>query len=379
MPRVTPPPPPDDTPATVFDDAKLRVARAAASLRLKQAGARLAVPSRMLALRLDVPGGAVRAWRCVYDNARGPGLGPLIADPRLDADQLSASALINTLCCALMDVPFGGAAGGVATGEVSRELAWAWSTACPPDEDIDIFSPGRGVPAQVIGWMLTAHRRHAPAAFSGKPPALGGIPGRATALGRGAYLTLRAYAQRAHLKRGATVAFFGDCPGASTMAALLSQAGYRVIPPSRLPPATDEDDIPRPSSAAAEADVLVVAQSRALRRENAQHLAANLIIELATGGVAAELDPIFMDRALPVLPDLLVRGGEALVAHLEWSVGKGAAQPDLEAVNNHLAARMSSVFGSVWKVAGAEGRSARAAATAIALRRLAAAWAARGG
>lgn len=333
----------------------------------------------MLALRLDVPGGAVKAWRCVYDSARGPGLGPLIADPHLTGDQLSAYALVNTMSCALMDVPFGGAAGGVATGEVSRELAWAWSTACPPDEDIDIFSPGHGVPAQVIGWMLAAHRRHAPAAFSGKPPMLGGIPGRATALGRGAYLAVRAYAQRATLARGATVAFFGDCPGASTMAALLKQAGYQVIPPSRLPPQKDDEGAPRLSSAANEADVLIVAQSKALRRENATHLKASLIIELAIGGVAAELDPILMDRALPVLPDLLVRGGEALAAHLEWSVGKGAAKPDLERVNNHLAARMDSVFGAVWKVAGAEGRSARAAALAIALRRLAAAWAARGG
>lgn len=379
MRRSMPPPPPEETPATLFDDAKHRVARAAANLRLRTAGARLAIPGRLLALRLDVPGGAVKAWRCVYDNARGPGLGPLIADPHLDAEILSAHALINTMCCALMDVPFGGAAGGVATGEVSRELAWAWSTACPPDEDIDIFSPGRGVPAAAIGWMLSAHRRHAPAAFSGKAPALGGIPGRVTALGRGAYLALRAYTQRATLKRGATVAFLGDCPGASTMAALLGQAGYQVIAPSRLPPATDESGAPRLSSAANAADVLIIAQSKALRRENASHLRASLIIELAVGGVAAELDPILMDRALPVLPDLLVRGGEALAAHIEWSVGKGAAQPDLETVNNRLAARMDAVFGAVWKVAGAEGRSARAAAMAIALRRLAAAWAARDG
>lgn len=379
MRRSIPPPPPDESPSTVFDDARHRVARAAASLRLRSAGARLAVPRRMLALRLDVPGGAVKAWRCVYDNARGPGLGPLIADPHLDADVLSAHALINTMSCALMDVPFGGAAGGVATGEVSRELAWAWSAECPPDADIDVFSPGRGVPASVIGWMLAAQGRHAPAAFSGKPPALGGIPGRATALGRGAYLAMRSYAQRADVKRGATVAFHGDCPGASTMAALLGQAGYDVVPPSRLPPVTDDEGVPRLSSAANAADVLVVAQGKALRRENAIHMRASLIIELAIGGVAAELDPILMDRALPVLPDVLVRGGEALAAHLEWSVGKGAAMPDLETVNNRLAARMDAVFGAVWKVAGAEGRSARAAAMAIALRRLAAAWAARGG
>ncbi|MCB9550075.1 MAG: hypothetical protein H6706_30060 [Myxococcales bacterium] len=328
---------------------------------LADAAARLRTPPTLT--RLHLGEARVPAWHCVAEDRRGPVLSLATLDAEATADEVEARAVSLALGCALFELPLGAAAGAIAARAATPELGRAWHRALRPDAGRLIA----GGPPALVAHLLDAHPRAELWAFSNAPVARGGLPERAGALARGAFLVVQAFARRARLRRGARVVTTGASPEAAALAELLRQAGYDVAAPW-APPPREEPAPPPLAPGAADADVLVVATPHGLHPGNAAGVTPRLVVELAVGGVAADLDEPLMLAAVPVLPDFLVRGGEAVAAACEGV--PAFPRPDDEAVRNLLAAAVERAIRAVWEEATSAGKSAREAALALALRRL---------
>ncbi|MEZ4469965.1 MAG: hypothetical protein R3F60_03990 [bacterium] len=356
----------DDVPWSPPRVADLHRRLAGVEPGLAGAARRLAAPPSLSRLHLGAD--RVPAWHCVAERRRGPVLSLATLDPAATADEVEARAVSLALGCALFEVPLGAAAGAVAAATATPELARAWHGALGP-------GPGRlvlGAPPAFAALLAEAHPHAEPGVFSNLPLTRGGLPERDTALARGAFLAIQAFARRTRLRRGPRVVTQGHSPEAVLLGGLLAQAGYEVSPPWSPPP-RDEPAPPPLAPGAEDAEVLVVAIPHGLHPGNAGKVAPRLVVELAVGGVAEALDEALMQAAVPVLPDFLVRGGEAVAAALE--LVPAFPRLDAEAVRNALAAAVERAIRSVWEEATTAGRSAREAALTLALRRLDAAHA----
>ncbi|QYX57561.1 Glu/Leu/Phe/Val dehydrogenase [Roseovarius sp. SCSIO 43702] len=380
------------------------------------------VPLRRDDGSLDV----LRAWRVQYDTTLGPGKGGVRFHPDVDAREVTELAFWMTLKCALLELPFGGAKGGVQVDpkalsplEVER-LARGYVAAVA-----DIIGPDRDIPApdvhtnpRIMGWMADEfskiNRSHQPAAMTGKPVCLGGSEGRIAATGCGALIVLREWIERQD-KRPADVSVavqgFGSAGG--HFACLAHEAGFRVVAVSDSKTAVhDEADLdPRPifeckrngdaegvlyceKSVAdedgkeeigqeellkLEVDVLALAaMENAVTKKNAKGIRAPLILEIANGPVSADADEILRERDHVMLPDILVNAGGATVSYFEWIQSRTGEYWREEQVTERLEARMVDAATRVFDRAEADDVPAREAAYALAVERIARAVASRG-
>lgn len=400
----------------VSEDARTRLSRPDRTLEA-------AVPLR----RDDGTLETYPAWRVQYDGTLGPGKGGVRFHPHVDGAETETLAFWMTIKCALLNLPFGGAKGGIRVDpkalsplEVER-LARAYVGAMA-----DIIGPERDIPApdvntnsRIMGWMADEYSRiaraHRPDAMTGKPLLLGGSRGRSAATGQGALHVLKEWARREGRKPGeVTIAVQGFGSAGGNFACLAHQAGFRVVAvsdskaavhaPEGLDPGPlfackkqeaesegvlyctssvsdlcEEDEIGQAALLGLDVDVLALAAMEdAVTGETVDDLRAGLVLELANGPLTPEANAALAGRGVTVLPDVLVNAGGVTVSYYEWIQSRAGVCWDEDTVAQRLEKRIVDAARTVFARAEEEGCPLREAAYAEAVGRISKAVRSRG-
>ena len=359
-----------------------------------------------------------QAHRVHHNDLRGPCKGGLRYHPDLNLEEVKALAFWMTCKCAVMDLPYGGAKGGIAVDpkslsqmeleRLSRGLIRRMADFIGPD--LDIPAPDVYTNERIMGWMMDeyAHvvRRHEPAVITGKPIALGGSHGRSDATARGGYVCIRKLAEENGWKPGqTTVAIQGFGNAGQGIARLLFEAGYRIVAvsdsqggiycddgfdvPSLIKTknesrkleavycedsvcdAVDAEKISNAQLLSLDVDILIpAALEDVISADNAADIKARAIVELANGPTTAEADDILAEAGITVVPDILANAGGVTVSYYEWVQNRTGDYWTAERVQERLEARMSEQFDRIADLAKAHEVSLRVAAYALALQRL---------
>lgn len=356
-------------------------------------------------------------YRVRFDDSRGPAKGGIRFHPDVDVREVTTLSYWMTFKTALLDLPFGGGKGGVrvdprslSTAELERlSRGYVSAVADALGPDIDIPAPDVATNELVMGWMADEYdkivRGHVPAAFTGKPLALGGIPGRSSATSDGAFHVLRTLRDR--LLSGIetpTVAVQGFGNAGSQLAAALASDGYRVVAVSDSRAAVHDPDgldvgklvshkqetgsleeppvgevIDAAELLALDVDVLVpAALEGAIDADNAGDVRARVVLEVANGPVTADADDILTEAGVEVVPDILANAGGVTVSWFEWIQGRSGDRWDTATVSERLERRMVAETEHLTRVAAGRELPLVTAAYMIALERLSAAVDAQG-
>jgi glutamate dehydrogenase (NAD(P)+) len=356
-------------------------------------------------------------YRIQHSNVRGPFKGGVRFHPEVSLAESRALAALMTWKTALVDVPFGGAKGGVncapqelSAAELERVArTWLAKTEIVLGPERDIPAPDVGSGPQTMGWMMDEWGRmngYAPAIVTGKPMVLHGSAGRAEATGRGVALALNDASHRAGVDPvGARVVIQGFGNVGSWAAILASEAlGCRIVGVANVdgaihgPDGIDPRALKRlleegggiaqmPGATEIEPDELFTldcevfvpaALGGVLTAERAERLPCRLVVEGANGPTTPEADRILARRGVLVVPDVLASAGGVIVSYLEWVQNLQHLQWEEADINGRLTMTMGSALHAVLDRADSRGLTMREAAYEIAIRRVIAAAAARG-
>jgi len=356
-------------------------------------------------------------YRAQHDSVRGPYKGGLRYHPDVTRDECVGLAMWMTWKCAVMDLPFGGAKGGVAvdpkglsddeTERLTRRFAGEIRDVIGPT--VDIPAPDMGTDPQTMAWLMDAYSMQegetVPGVVTGKPPVIGGSEGRDAAPGRSvAIVTREALGYYGTDVEGASVAIQGYGSVGANAARLLDDWGADVVAVSdvnggiydpngldtRSIPSHDEEpegvrrhDAPGTVSNEAllelDVDVLIpAAVGNVLTAANADAVAADLVVEGANGPTTSAADAVFEERGLPVVPDILANAGGVTVSYFEWLQDINRRAWSLERVHEELEAEMLAAWADVRDEFEAREVPWRDAAYIVALSRVARAHDARG-
>ncbi|WP_084124414.1 Glu/Leu/Phe/Val dehydrogenase [Demequina sp. NBRC 110054] len=396
-------------------DAMAQLHKAAATLELPDGlHELLGSPRREMAvsipLRRDDGSIAVYSgYRVQHNFTRGPAKGGLRYAPSVDLDEVRALAMWMTWKCALVDVPYGGAKGGVAidprthsTAELERVTRRYTSEILPIiGPEVDIPAPDIGTDERTMAWIMdtysVARGYTVTGIVTGKPLSLGGSQGRAMATSRGvAHIALLAMASRGIDPAHATAAVQGFGKVGYGAARFLAEAGVKVRAVSDVDGAVYAHDgldiahlaahVERTGTVAgfdgAEAidpasvltldvDVVVpAAVEGVLTEENAPKVQARIVVEGANGPTTGAADAILKERDVLVVPDILANAGGVVVSYFEWVQANQAYQWSEREVNDRLEERMARAWHDVVAHSGAHGMTYREAATVLAVERV---------
>ena len=384
-----------------------------AMLRRPERVLEVAVPVKMDDGRLEVFTG----WRVHHDTTRGPGKGGIRFHPDLDADEVKALAAGMTFKTAILDLPFGGAKGGVrcdpttlSLGELERLTRRYTFEILPlhgPDKDIpapDVNTDGR-VMAWLMDTMSMASGAAMPSSVTGKPVALGGTRAHAGATSSGVTVCVRAaFAELGLPITGSRAAVQGFGKVGGPLAFLLASAGMRVVAVSDVGGAVVNeggldvfhlsDHVEHTGSVDGfsggdriggdelwdvECELLVpAAMGGVLDEKVAERLGARVVVEAANGPTTTAAEPVLDRRGIVVVPDILANAGGVTASYFEWAQSRQGYAWDEELVATRLRSRMEDAFTAVWARAETLNVSLRRAAFVVALERLSEAIEARG-
>jgi len=358
-------------------------------------------------------------YRVQHNSARGPMKGGLRFHPTVDADDVRALASLMTWKTAVVNVPFGGAKGGIAcdpkdlsSGELER-LTRKFTQRIGPEigPQRDIPAPDVNTNAQVMAWMMDEYSRrygYSPAVVTGKPVDLQGSEGREAATGRGVVSIARqALADLGGSLSTATVAVQGFGNVGSFAALLASEQGARVVAvsdagggiacrtgldvarlfdqyarPRRLLADYQAEGVERVSQEEllhADVDVLIpAALGGVLTKENAGAVRARVVVEAANAPTTPEADDILAGRGVTVIPDILANAGGVTVSYFEWVQNIQGFRWSEEHVNRELESTMTASYATVRKVVVERKLNWRTAAYIVGLGRVAKATVHRG-
>jgi glutamate dehydrogenase (NAD(P)+) len=401
---------------TAIESALAQFDRAADHLQLDpEARAILRVPKREWTVNFPVTmdDGHVElftGYRVQHNMARGPAKGGIRFHPATDLDEVRALAMWMTWKCALANVPFGGAKGGVTVdprrlspGElqrVTRRFATELQGVIGPE--VDIPAPDVGTNAQTMAWIMDTVSMHAgytvPGVVTGKPVDLGGSEGRADATGMGVMFTAeRALREAGIALDGATVAVQGFGNVGEAAARLIHQRGGRLVAitdvgggvanPRGLDPARllahlretgsiagapGTEPIDNEELLASDVDLLVLAALEGqVTAANADRVRARVIAEGANGPVTPDADPILAERGIVDVPDILCNSGGVIVSYFEWVQNLQSFAWPADRVAEQLERLIGRALDDVAELQRQEGIDARLAAQAIAVGRVA--------
>jgi len=382
----------------------------------------LRAPQREFTVRFPVrlDDGRTRVFsgfRVQHNVARGPAKGGLRYHPATDLDEVRALAMWMTWKCALVNVPFGGAKGGVTCDPramspreleaLTRRFATELQPMIGPDSDIP--APDVGTNAQTMAWIMdtvSMHRGYSvPGVVTGKPVAIGGSNGRADATGQGVVYTIEDAARRAGFAlEGASVAVQGFGNVGEATARLLHEAGARVVAVTdigggcyresgldvellrrllreqgSIVGAPGTEPIDNEDLFGLDVDVLVLAALEGqVTGANAGRVRARIVAEGANGPTTPDADPILRENGVMVVPDILCNAGGVIVSYYEWVQNRDSLFWAPKIINGRLREAILGAAANVWERAAADDIDSRRAAHAIAVERVAEASALRG-
>ena len=349
-------------------------------------------------------------YRAQHNNARGPFKGGIRFDTSVNRDEVMALAMLQTWKNALVDLPFGGAKGGVvcdrkslSAGERER-LTRRYTAEIMPiiGPHHDIPAPDVGTDAQVMAWVLDTYStmvgHQSLGVVTGKPIALGGSVGREEATGRGVMNVLRKFlattgktldgqrvavqgfgnvgyhAARLLDERGATVVAVSEKNGGifNERGIDVAAAGEHYRRTNTLAGVPDADEIDNDDLLAVDCDVLVpAAMENTLDARTAPAVRAKIVVEAANGPTTPEADAILRDAGVTVLPDILANAGGVTVSYFEWVQGLENFFWEKKRVDDELQRTMERAFDAVNAKADEADCDYRTAAYTIAVGRVA--------
>ncbi len=357
-------------------------------------------------------------YRVQHNNSRGPYKGGIRFSPHVNLDEVNALASWMTWKTAVVDIPFGGAKGGVSCNpfelsdneleKLTRRFTYEISDIIGPY--IDIPAPDVNTNAQVMAWIVDTYsmgQRHDDfAVVTGKPLVLGGSEGRAEATGRGVVITaLEAIDDLGLEVEDLTAIVQGYGNVGSNAARIFDEKGVKVVGVSDVSTALYDPDglnlrdldtyvsehrflegyggaehvIPKEKLLEMDADVLVPAAiENQITSENADRIQARLVVEGANGPTTPEADRILCEKGILVIPDILANAGGVTTSYFEWVQNIQREQWPYELVVSKLTDKMVSAYRGVRELADTEKVDMRTAAYMIAIGRVADATKTRG-
>ncbi len=349
-------------------------------------------------------------YRVIYNTSRGPAKGGIRFDLQVTLDEVKALAGWMTWKCAVVNLPFGGAKGGVicdpttmSNAEIER-LTRRYTSSI-----IDTLGPDSDVPApdvntneRVMAWVMdtySMHKRHTvTAVVTGKPVAMGGSLGRREATGRGCMFTTREALKKLDMPiAGTRVAIQGFGNVGSVAADLMQKEGMVIVAVSDksgglynpngldipallqhvqerklLKDYPEGDHITNEELLLLDCDVLLpAALENVITEDNAADIKARIICEGANGPTTAEADQILNDKGIFVIPDILANAGGVTVSYFEWVQDRGGYFWDEETVNSRLERIMVESFEQVTRMAEKHNVDNRIGAYMLAIDRVA--------
>jgi len=355
----------------------------------------LVTPSRIhiTAIPVQMDDGSLRVfqgYRVIHNEILGPSKGGIRYAPDVNLDEVKALAAWMTWKCAVVNVPFGGAKGGVVCDPRTMSPAELERlTRRYTANLIDVFGPEKDIPApdmntneQIMAWILDTYSMHAKrtetAVVTGKPILLGGSRGRREATGRGVMTVTLAAMERLGLRPSqCTVAVQGFGNVGSIAAQLLEEQGCRIVAISDMSGGYYEKDgidvqaaiayaeshdrslegfpgaqpITNEELLTVDADVLVpAAKEDQITRHNAGNIKAKIIAEGANGPTTPRADDILNQMGVLVIPDILANAGGVTVSYFEWVQDRQGYFWTTDRVNRRLDRMMRTAFDSVFDV-----------------------------
>ncbi len=351
-----------------------------------------------------------RGYRVHHSVVRGPTKGGIRYSSAVTLDEVRALAMWMTWKCALMNLPFGGAKGGVIVDpkqlslreleRLTRRYATEISLMMGPDSDIP--APDMGTNPQVMAWIMDTYSMHRgfsiPAVVTGKPIEIGGSLGRTEATGRGVVVTMHKAMPLCGIDPGrATVAIQGFGNVGSVSAALAQDMGFKVVAVTcstggvfngqgldikalrrhnqeagTILDFPGADFLTNEELLSTDCDVLVLAAlENQITMRNADRVKARMIAEGANGPITPDADELLKERGIYVVPDILCNAGGVTVSYLEWVQDLQSFFWPVEEINRKLENLMIKAFDSVIECADKFNVPNREAAQILAIQRIA--------
>lgn len=384
----------------------------------------LTIPARQVIVGLPVTmdNGELRVfegYRVIHSTILGPGKGGVRFDPDVSLNEVNALAAWMTWKCAVVDIPFGGAKGGVAcnpremsAGEMER-LIRTYTKAMlenfGPDKDIP--APDMGTSAREMAWLMDeyskAKGKTVHGVVTGKPLVLGGSQGRVEATGRGVMVsTLASMAKLGISPEKSTIAVQGFGNVGSWAASLLEDKGCKIVAVSDISGAYYNDggiDIKKAIAYRDEnkgtlegfkeaekidpdellllpVDVLIpAAKEDVITGHNAAKIQAKLIVEGANGPTSAKADIILKEKGIIAVPDILANAGGVTVSYFEWVQNRMGYKWPLDRIIRRCEKAINNAFDHVYDLSLKYDVSLRTAAYIIAIDKVATTYKYRGG
>lgn len=417
---------------SLFTDASLRLAKALKYVYLAEdITERLKHPKSSLIVSIPVrmDDGSLKifqGYRVRYDDTRGPTKGGIRYHPQVSLDEVQSLAFWMMFKCAVLNLPFGGAKGGITVNpkelskleleRLSRGYIDAIADFIGPD--VDIPAPDVYTNPTIMGWMMDQYsiikRQLSPAVVTGKPVAIGGSLGRDTATAMGAFVVIETLLPKWHpIPAETTVAIQGFGNAGAELASLLAKAGYRVVAVSDSQGgiyAKKGLDIPsirrfKESNRGIQAvycegsvcnivehelltneellgldvDVLIpAALENQITEANVNTIKASSIFEVANGPTTSAADKVLEAKGVTIVPDILTNAGGVTVSYFEWVQNRSGLYWSLEEVNQRLKQKMVEETEAIWQISQELAVSMRTAAYIHGLNRLGEALKAKG-
>jgi glutamate dehydrogenase (NAD(P)+) len=409
----------------IYASAEARFESAAQKLGLEQGIYRyMRHPEREITIYIPVAldNGQIEVftgYRVLHSSVRGPGKGGIRFAPDVSLDEVRALAAWMTWKCAVVNIPFGGAKGGVICDpsnlsksvleRVTRRYTASLADWFGPERDVP--APDIGTNEQIMAWVMDTYSMHVrqatTAVVTGKPLELGGSHGRKEATGRGLMICCNKAIAKLKMKcDGCRVIIHGFGNVGSQAALLMHEAGYKIIGAADahgglynekgidIPKLYDRvytqrkplPEFPGGGEKTAAQDILFrpcdillpAATENQITAQNAHRLDCRILCEGANGPTTSHADPVVEQKGIFVVPDILANAGGVTVSYFEWVQDRQGFFWRESEVNERLRDVMERSFDEVVRYAEVHGVSNRIAAYQVAIDRVARALKLRG-
>ncbi|MBD8016289.1 Glu/Leu/Phe/Val dehydrogenase [Microbacterium sp. APC 3898] len=371
-------------------------------------------PMRLMEVRIPVrmDDGKTKVftgYRAQHSDAVGPTKGGVRFHPDVNRDEVIALSMWMTLKCGIVELPYGGAKGGIICDpremsmheieKLSRGYVRAISQIVGPNKDIpapDVFTN-----SQIMAWMYDEYSKidefNSPGFITGKPIVLGGSQGRDKATAQGVTICINEAAKKRGLDmKGARVVIQGFGNAGSFLAKFLHDAGAKVVGISDAYGALHDPDgldidylldrrdsfgtvttlfdntITNKELFELDCDILVPAAiANQITEENANDIKASIVVEAANGPTTAEATKMLTDRGILLVPDVLASSGGVTVSYFEWVQNNQGYYWTQEEVDEKLNKKLVDAFENVYNVATTRNIDMRLAAYMVGARRTA--------